>query len=251
MEQRKRGGLAGLYDRNKKIIAPVATGLAGLFNPLAGAAVGAAFKGMDRPGKSGIGFDVGKGAMGALQGYGMGKGLQSLKGMFTGPTPGLISPAPGAGAASGGAAGGGVSGGVSAADMADLAKRSKALGMTPTRNALQAMGSPATQSAASVAKQAVTENGPTLMGRIGSAAGRIGKSATSEEGIAALGGAAKAASGLIESQQDRAMEQRRLDEEEQRRQRLAELMLMFLPQMQFGPEAIGALGQGRMSGNMG
>lgn len=224
MEKRKRGGLAGLYDRNKKIIAPVATGLAGLFNPLAGAAVGAAFKGMDRPGKSGIGFDVGKGAMGALQGYGMGKGAQALKGMFTGGAAGA------AGAAGGGAPGSAV-----------LSKTGTAIDPSVLNRGADLVAQAAQP----------PEVGGSLMGRLGSAAGRIGKAATSKEGIAALGGAAKAASGLIESQQDRAMEQRRLDEEEQRRQRLAELMLLFLPQMQFGPEAIGALGQGRMSGNMG
>lgn len=70
---RKRGGLAGLWDRSKNVIKPVATGLAGFFGtPLLGAAVGAAMGGLDRPGKSGIGFDAKGGALGGLSGYAMG-----------------------------------------------------------------------------------------------------------------------------------------------------------------------------------
>ena len=108
---RKRGGIAGFYDRNKKVIIPAATGLAGLFGtPALGAAVGAAFGGLDRPGKSGIGLDVMGAAKGGLSGYaagsagqslgkmaGIGKigGLQSagskLGSMFTGRLPGMAA----------------------------------------------------------------------------------------------------------------------------------------------------------------
>lgn len=71
---RKRGGVAGIWDRNKKIIKPAATFLAGTFGtPALGAAVGAAMSGLDREGKSGIGFDLKKGAIGGVQGYGMGR----------------------------------------------------------------------------------------------------------------------------------------------------------------------------------
>ena len=76
---RKRGGIAGFYDRNKKVIIPAATGLAGLFGtPALGAAVGAAFGGLDRPGKSGIGLDVMGAAKGGLSGYAAGSAGQSL-----------------------------------------------------------------------------------------------------------------------------------------------------------------------------
>jgi len=76
---RKRGGLAGLYDRNKKIIKPVAAGLAGMLGtPALGAAVGAAFGGLDREGKSGIGVDLGGAAKGAISGYAAGGAGQSL-----------------------------------------------------------------------------------------------------------------------------------------------------------------------------
>ena len=85
---RKRGGAAGLWDRNKgwlKSVVPAALGaIPGVGVPLAIGA-GAAMRGLDRPGKRGIGFDVKEGAIGAAQGYGMGKlgqgarvGLQSM-----------------------------------------------------------------------------------------------------------------------------------------------------------------------------
>lgn len=103
---RKRGGLAGIWDRNKKILAPVATGIAGLINPALGAAVGGAIGGFDRPGKGGIGFDVGKGAMGAASGYAMGKSLQGVKGLFApklGAVPGVTGAMPKVGITPGGA----------------------------------------------------------------------------------------------------------------------------------------------------
>jgi len=68
-KERKRGGLAGIWDRNKKIIKPVAAGAAGIFGgPAAAAAVGGLMGGLDREGKSGIGFDVGGGLKGAASG---------------------------------------------------------------------------------------------------------------------------------------------------------------------------------------
>jgi hypothetical protein len=90
---RKRGGLAGVWDRNKGVITPVAEMLAGAVNPLLGAGVGAAIGAFDRPGehvfgKGGVGMDIGNSAKGALTGYGMGKMGQSartgLQGLFTG-----------------------------------------------------------------------------------------------------------------------------------------------------------------------
>jgi hypothetical protein len=69
-EKRKRGGVSGVWDRNKNVIKPVAAGVAGLLT--GGAAVpalmGAAMEGFDRPGKSGIGFDFGQGIKGAGMG---------------------------------------------------------------------------------------------------------------------------------------------------------------------------------------
>lgn len=77
---KKRGGLAGLYDRNKgllNILAPLAAGAFG--GPLAGAAVGAAMRGLDRPGKRGIGFDPFAALPGAVSGYGLGSTGQGLR----------------------------------------------------------------------------------------------------------------------------------------------------------------------------
>jgi len=68
-----RGGLAGIWDRNKKIITPIAELLAGAVNPALGAAVGAGIRGLDRPGQRGVGFDVKQGIRGGIEGYGMGQ----------------------------------------------------------------------------------------------------------------------------------------------------------------------------------
>lgn len=77
---RKRGGLAGFYDRNKSWIKPVATLAAGaLTGGTGGAIVGGLMSGLDREGKRGIGFDLKRGAIGAAQGYGMGKVGAGLK----------------------------------------------------------------------------------------------------------------------------------------------------------------------------
>jgi hypothetical protein len=80
-----RGGLAGIWDRNKKWLTPVAELLAGglTLNPWAGAAVGAAIKGLDRPGKGGIGFDPFAATMGGVEGYGVGSAGSAARGGIT------------------------------------------------------------------------------------------------------------------------------------------------------------------------
>lgn len=88
---RKRGGLAGIYDRNKKLIktvAPIAAGFIPGVGPALGAAIGAAIGG-DREGKGYFkGFDAIGAAKGGLSGYGGAKLGQAAKGklgqMFTG-----------------------------------------------------------------------------------------------------------------------------------------------------------------------
>lgn len=77
---RKRGGLAGIWDRNKNVLRPVVSGALGLVNPALGAAAGAAMRGLDRPGKGGIGLDVGQAVRGGLEGYGAGAAASALKG---------------------------------------------------------------------------------------------------------------------------------------------------------------------------
>lgn len=72
-EKRERGGVAGMYDRNKEYIKPVAQIAAGaLGGPLAGGIVGGLMGGLDREGKGGIGFDVKQGIGGAAQGAALG-----------------------------------------------------------------------------------------------------------------------------------------------------------------------------------
>lgn len=69
-EKRKRGGVAGTWDRNKDVIVPAgALVLGALTGGLAAPALAAAAaRGLDREGKSGIGFDVGQGIKGAAEG---------------------------------------------------------------------------------------------------------------------------------------------------------------------------------------
>ena len=82
-EKKKRGGVAGAYDRNKKLVQAAIPMLAGMFVPgaqagLVGALAGGAARGLDREGKGGIGFDVKQGLKGAVSGFGLGKVGASL-----------------------------------------------------------------------------------------------------------------------------------------------------------------------------
>jgi hypothetical protein len=100
---RKRGGLAGFYDRNKGFLKKaVPVGLSfipGVGIPLA-AAAGAAM-GADTEGKGYFsGFNVGGAIKGGLEGYGLGKGAQSI----AGGVKGLLAPKA-AGVGMGGATG--------------------------------------------------------------------------------------------------------------------------------------------------
>lgn len=84
-KKRKRGGLAGLWDRNKGVIKPLVSGVAGaLGGPVGGALAGGLMGGLDRPGKSGLGFDLGRGLRGAAGGALAGAAGAGLRGYFTG-----------------------------------------------------------------------------------------------------------------------------------------------------------------------
>ena len=77
-ESKKRGGVAGAYDRNKALVQAAAPILAGMLIPgigsaAAGAITGGLARGLDRPGKGGIGLDLGEAAKGAITGAGMGQ----------------------------------------------------------------------------------------------------------------------------------------------------------------------------------
>ena len=87
---RKRGGLAGFYDRNKGIIqkaVPAALSfIPGAGIPLA-AGAGALMRGLDRPGKAGIGFDPFAALKGGVEGAVVGAGTQGARALLTGGGP--------------------------------------------------------------------------------------------------------------------------------------------------------------------
>lgn len=85
-EKKKRGGIAGVWDRNKKIIKPIATVGAGLLTGgmALPAMIGAGIGGLDREGKGGIGFDVGGAVKGGLKGAAAGYGGKLLGSAITG-----------------------------------------------------------------------------------------------------------------------------------------------------------------------
>ena len=96
-EKRKRGGIAGLYDRNKGVIQAALPTLAGFLVPgssvLAGALTGGLARGLDRPGQGGVKMDWGRAGGGALVGAGLGKLGGGFRGAPAAPAP--AAPAPG------------------------------------------------------------------------------------------------------------------------------------------------------------
>jgi hypothetical protein len=162
---RKRGGLAGIWDRNKQYIRPAASGIAGIFGgPLAGAALGAAMRGLDerslRAAASGGLEGYGAGALGA--GFGAKTGIgtksrQAVADLFKAKT------------ATGAAAGGGLPAELPGMDMTPRLTpgmtRSVAGGMDLT-------GGPsmAARPVGSLAAQAA----PAARGRVASAASAVG-----------------------------------------------------------------------------
>lgn len=80
-----RGGAAGVWDRNKNVIVPVAAGLASLIpgvNAAVPAMLAATARGLDREGKGGFGFDLGNAARGAVEGYTAGKVGDAAQGLM-------------------------------------------------------------------------------------------------------------------------------------------------------------------------
>lgn len=87
---KKRGGIAGFYDRNKGLIqkaVPAALSFVpGVGIPLA-AGAGALMRGLDRPGQRGIGFNAFDGLKGGVEGALVGAGTQGVRAMLTGGGP--------------------------------------------------------------------------------------------------------------------------------------------------------------------
>jgi len=240
---RKRGGLAGLYDRNKGLIRTGATiGASLLGGPMAGAATGAAFRGLDREGKRGIGFDVGQGVRGGLEGYAIGKGTQGIKGLLTGgskaatalpgssatsATPNFQPMFDGIGAPLDGSSFGGA---------ADLPTMGMKVGMTPGMGATTppSVGSSALRVANAPDMLAKSTKGPGLLSK-------AGKFATENKDLIAMGGKGVQAM-LPDAASDAAMmnadtmrmrldeERRQAQMEEERRRRIAELLMPYFQQ---------------------
>lgn len=106
---KKRGGVAGFYDRNKGIIqkaVPAALSFVpGVGIPLA-AGAGALMRGLDRPGQRGIGFNAFEGLKGGVEGAIVGAGTQGARALLTGGGPmGGMVPKIGGGGMGGGAKG--------------------------------------------------------------------------------------------------------------------------------------------------
>jgi len=197
---KKRGGLAGLYDRNKgiiKTVAPIAAGFIPGIGPMLGAGIGAAIGGLDREGKSGIGLDVMGAAKGGLSGYGGAKLGQAAKGglanMFTG--------------------GGKVASGAQAAGVA--AKSPVGVLNAPTDFAETPMPAPM-PSPMPAPNPAMSSQTPWWK---------------SKEGLGFAGSALQTGAGILGSQAQGAREERDYEEQQRQLRARAELMAMFAPQM--------------------
>lgn len=251
---RKRGGLAGIWDRNKGIIKtalPAALSfIPGVGVPLA-AAAGAAMGGLDRPGKSGIGLDVGGAIKGGITGYGIGRGTQSLAGGVRGllspsaTNPSVLAKQIGMTPSAGGMpAGVGAPTMAAAPDIGRVTNLSSYIGATPSAMTAPA---PITGVASGVANAA--RNVPSLMGTGGGAGGSGARSLLAgarnfmRENKDIIEMAGKGVQRLLPNpeidiaQQRVDLEQAKFDEErrltqmeEQRRQRIAQLLMPYVQQ---------------------
>ena len=266
---KKRGGLAGVYDRNKGLIqkaVPAALSfIPGAGIPLA-AAAGAAMRGLDRPGKSGIGFDPYAGLKGGVEGYAIGKGTQAIaggiKGLLTAGAKAPSASMAGAPVSPGGyqvgfqgigmpldsasPVGAGIPdlpafgakvGMTGPANLPDFASK---VGMTPGFGASQAaIGGPSLGAMPNVVKDLAPR--PGVMSQLGSAASAAGKFARENKDLIAMAG-----KGIMSTQpqpgEEAAMmnaetgrmrleeEQRQAKMEEERKQRIAQLLMPYIQQ---------------------
>lgn len=205
-KRRKRGGLAGIWDRNKRVIAPVVgAGLGALTGGLAAPAIaGGLMRGLDRPGKRGIGFDVGAGARGAVEG--------AMAGSVGKAARGFGSRLLGRGAT-------------------EAAGQAGAAGSTPL-DVGTGIGQETARSSASMTDY--IRGGAERAGRGLRAVGRFAK-----ENPEAIGMGLQAASGVMGAQAERqmaderiALERQRDEEERRRRETIARLLLPLFQQMQ-------------------
>lgn len=254
LEQKTRGGAAGVYDRNKKLVSAAATAAGFLMGGPAGAGLArGAVQGLDRPGEGGIGFDVRRGAKGFTEGYGAGSvakmgqaGLQRLfaPGAAPVPTPAATAVTRTSADARGMLAGAGDQGDLVAQAMqsgrAQLPPLPAPTGMS-VATAARPTGITSVPTSASAALPAV-QPGPGPLGRMLGAAGRgaaslaggVVEQLKKPEVLASVAGGA---ADVIGSSQDRAVQEQRLKlEEEQmrlereRQERLAQLLMPLFQQ---------------------
>ena len=229
---RKRGGLAGIYDRNKGVIQAAAPVLAGMVGgPLAGAAVGAAMRGLDREGKSGIGFDVGQGIKGGLSGYGSGAAGAGLKNMFTGQMAKQAAQA----AARAGEAVAKMPSAMSVMPEG-LTGLGSAAGAAPASAGFDAAQYIAGQAPSQVASKAMTlgkgVSTKNPVGRaVGSLASKVPASLKTKEGLGFAGSALQTGASILGSQAQAAQAQQEYDDQQRQLQARAEMMALFAPQM--------------------
>lgn len=245
---RKRGGIAGLWDRNKKaikLLAPAALGMIpGVGIPLA-AAAGAAMGGLDRPGKRGIGFDIGGGIAGGLQGAAMGTtGAAAKKGIASLFTPQAAPP----GASSGLAGlGGDPSGGALASPMNQPFGRFAGLDQIGQTGMGSALTPPTTGPLASAAGSAA--GGGSALGALGRGASKVGGALKDNwQVISGITGGLNTMMGQQQqeefyrqrNEQDRrrieleeqaqGVKQREIESERENRRRLTQLLMPFIQQ---------------------
>lgn len=214
-EEKKRGGLAGFYDRNKQLIQAGLPTLAGMFIPgggaLAGAITGGLARGLDRPGQGGVALNLGQAARGAATGATLG----SLGEKFSpfkpaAPTPLRELPAP-------------------TGPSATTAQTP--MGMTGPARGVPATPAPTVPSitpATTPMNMPVPDTKPSTLSRL------LG---FARENAPLVQGVAGAAADVIGSAQDRAVRERQLTLEEERmrreresQERLAQLLMPLFQQ---------------------
>jgi len=234
-EKRKRGGAARVWDANKEYIKPIVTGAAGMIPgiglPLA-AGLGAAMGGFDREGKSGIGFDIGKGIKGGLAGATAGAAGAGVKGLVTGGMAGGKAALMDYGRQIPGMRGGAPSA-PAAANVAPVATPTPALGSGVSGNMLGSQIPSVTQSLGAAGSGAGSTAGNLLTGGarfLKDNASWVGPAATAVGGVMGDRANMNAQQDMFNRREDREDEQ--LEEERQRRQRMAELLIPMYQQMQ-------------------
>lgn len=234
-EKRKRGGLGGVWDRNKGVIkqaVPAALSfIPGAGIPLA-AGARAAMEGFDRPGKRGIGFDVGEGLKGGVKGALTGtltRGVAGAAGIGSGGATGLAGAKAGVGA--------GLPTGLRNFFTPGQAPPGAATAAGNVASAVPGLGSSVGGSLSGQipsVTQALGASQPAATGIKGilTGAGNFAKNNAAAVGMAAqgIGTAVGAGAERDVAIREQDFEERRYREEQEARQRLAQLLMPIIMQ---------------------